>query len=95
MWARSDSWRRAREAAFALCTAWLLMQNLILLSLLPWHDPHSLQAIVARTSAALVNVVGPLWVLPVAALIGWGFVASAARASSASSRREPWEVRRG
>ena len=37
--ARGLGWQRWREAAFATCTAWLVLQNMVLLALLAWGNP--------------------------------------------------------
>jgi hypothetical protein len=52
--ARNTSWRRWREAAFATCTAWLVVQNVGLLGLVAWSRPTDALAAsesLARTAA--------------------------------------------
>jgi len=49
-----SGWRRWREAVFATCTAWLVVQNVGLLALLTWGRPAEALAAggsFARTAA--------------------------------------------
>jgi len=47
-------WRRWREVALAVCTAWLVVQNLAVLTLVVWAGPrHALAAGVAVAQTAL------------------------------------------
>jgi len=51
--ARMSGWRRWREAAFATCTAWLVVQNVALLALVTWGRPADALAAgdsIARTA---------------------------------------------
>src|SRR5215510_1350308 len=46
-------WRRWRDAAFVLCSAWLVVQNLALVSLVVWAGPGraiATGAVLARTA---------------------------------------------
>jgi hypothetical protein len=69
-------WRRWREVGLAVCTVWLVVQNLTLLSLVVWAGPsHALAAGVAVAQTAL-HVGGQLVVLALAtamalALAAW------------------------
>ena len=52
---RTQGWRRWREAAFATCTAWLVVQNVGLLGLVVWGRPADALAAsetIARTAAS-------------------------------------------
>jgi hypothetical protein len=54
--ARMSGWQRWREAAFATCTAWLVVQNVGLLALVAWGRPAT--ALAAGDSIAR-NAVTP------------------------------------
>lgn len=50
----TKGWRRWREAAFATCTVWLVLQNMVLLALVAWGRPAQALAAggeIARTAA--------------------------------------------
>ncbi len=63
--------RRVLFAACAACTLWLIVQNTILLALLPqaWV-PAALQGAAATVRAAVAWVV-PLALIPLAFTLGW------------------------
>ena len=51
--ARKSGWLRWREAAFATCTAWLVVKNVALLALVTWGRPADAMAAgdsIARTA---------------------------------------------
>jgi len=51
---QSRGWRRRREVALAVCTAWLVVQNLTVLTLVVWAGPrHALAAGVAVAETAI------------------------------------------
>lgn len=60
---KAGSWRQWREAVFATCTVWLVLQNLGLLALLAWGYPASALAAgtaIARTAFTLGGQLGML-----------------------------------
>src|SRR5690242_19652837 len=63
---QTKGWRRWREVGLAVCTAWLVVQNLTLVTLVVWAGPrHALAAGVAVAQTAL-QVGGQLVVLALA-----------------------------
>lgn len=87
--------RRAREVAFALCTLWLVIQNCLLLAFVPWTrlpEATTMLAVVLKTA---VLVLGPLWVLGSAALLGWAFMTSLARDHRGVAAEARWEIDHG
>lgn len=64
--------RRARELALAILSAWLVIQNALLAVVLPWGRLAPVAPLLAAlVGGAALAAVG-LWVLPLAALLGWG-----------------------
>ena len=87
--------RRARETAFALCTLWLVIQNCVLLAFVPWkHLPDAASVFTALVKAAVL-VVGPLWILGSAALLGWTFMTWLARDARGTAAEAEWEIDHG
>jgi hypothetical protein len=87
--------RRAREAAFALCTLWLVLQNLVLMALLPWSR---LPELVTKNAAVLktaVLVLGPVWILGSLAVLGWALMTSLVRATRGAEGGGGWERNHG
>lgn len=87
--------RRAREVAFALCTLWLVIQNCLLLAFVPWTrlpEATRMASIVLKTA---VLVLGPLWILGSAAILGWAFMTWLARDSRDASAEIEWEMDHG
>ena len=86
-------WRRWREVGLAVCTVWLVVQNLTLLSLVVWAGPsHALAAGVAVAQTAL-HLGGELVVLALAtamalALAAWLVHAPAPRGGARVANRE-------
>ena len=68
-------WRRWREVGLAVCTAWLVVQNLALVTLVVWAGPsHALAAGVAVAQTAL-QVGGQLIVLALASAMALALAA--------------------
>ena len=73
---QGKGWRRWRDVGLVVCTAWLVVQNLTLVTLVVWAGPgHALAAGVAVAQTAL-QVAGQLVVLALAtamalALAAW------------------------
>ncbi|MCC6349594.1 MAG: hypothetical protein IT347_08385 [Candidatus Eisenbacteria bacterium] len=84
---------RAWQTALALCTFWLVIQNCLLLAFVPWTRlPEATRmATVALKTAVLV--LGPLWILGSAAILGWAFVTWLARDRGAGDT--DWEIDHG
>ena len=68
-------WRRWREAVFAACTAWLVLQNLAILALIAWGHPENALAAGATLARAAVTWSGQLIVLALAAALGLALAA--------------------
>lgn len=83
---RNPNWRRWREAVFATCTVWLVLQNILLFTLFAWSRPEDAVAAGADLArkAAVAGV--PLMSILVAAVLG---VALAAWLVQAPSERAP------
>jgi hypothetical protein len=87
--------RRAREAAFALCTLWLVLQNLVLLALVPWAR---LPELVTRYAAILKTaalVLAPVWILGSLVVLGWALMTSLARGPRGADSGGGWERTHG
>lgn len=70
-----SGWRRWRDAGLAVCAAWLVVQNLVLVTLVVWAGPaHALAAgmAVARTA---FQICGQLVVLALATAMALAFAA--------------------
>ena len=87
--------RRAREVAFALCTLWLVMQNIVLLVFVPWNRLPETGAILTALVKTAVLVLGPMWILGSAALLGWAFMAWLTREPRATAAEIEWEMDHG
>lgn len=86
--------RRARETALALCTLWLVIQNCVLLAFVPWKRLPEAGSVLTALVKAAVLVLGPLWVLGSAAVLGWAFMTWMARDARAEAAAE-WEMDHG
>src|SRR6185369_10170595 len=69
-------WRRWRDVGFVVCTAWLVVQNLALLTLVVWAGPHRALAAGTALAQTALHVGGQLVVLALAtamalALAAW------------------------
>jgi hypothetical protein len=68
-------WRRWRDVGLAVCTAWLVVQNLVLVALVVWAGPaHALAAGTALAQTAL-RVGGQLVVLGLATVMALALAA--------------------
>jgi apolipoprotein N-acyltransferase len=83
---RNPNWRRWREAVFATCTVWLVLQNILLFTAFAWSRPDDALAAGAELArkAAVAGV--PLLSILVAAVLG---VALAAWLVQAPAERAP------
>jgi hypothetical protein len=89
------SLRRAREVAFALCTVWLVIQNCVLLAFVPWTQLPKVTTMLAALLKAAVLVLGPMWVIGSAAVLGWAFMTSLARDGNGAAAEQNWEMDHG
>ena len=71
---RGAELRRARELVFAVGTAWLFLQNLVLLLILAGALPHLGLLLAAVVRSALLPA-APHWALPAVALAAWAMTA--------------------
>lgn len=92
---RRAALRSAREAAFALCTVWLVFQNLVLVALLPWGRLPEFVSKYAAILKAAALVLGPVWAVGTLALLGWMFVNLLARGTRDAGTSEEWERNHG
>ena len=72
---QGNPWRRWREAAFATCTVWLVLQNMVLLSLAAWGHPASALAAGTAFARTAITVSGQLCLLMLAAVLGLALAA--------------------
>lgn len=73
--ARTSPWRRWRDLAFATCTVWLVVQNVVLLALVVWGSPGSALAAGALIAKTAISVSGQLLVLALAVVLGLALAA--------------------
>lgn len=92
---RRPGLRHAREAAFALCTLWLVIQNCVLLAFVPWKRLPEAATVIAAVLKTAVLVLGPLWILGSAAVLGWAFMTALARDPRGASPDVEWEIHHG
>ena len=86
-------WRRWRDLAFVVCTAWLVVQNVALLSLVVWAGPRRALAAGTALAQTALEVGGQLVVLALAtimalALAAWLVHAPAPRGRASVANRE-------
>jgi hypothetical protein len=87
--------RRARETALGLCALWLVIQNCVLLAFVPWKRLPETATILTALLKAAVLVLGPLWILGSAALLGWTFMTWLAREPHGAAAEAEWEIDHG
>jgi len=68
-------WRRWRDMTFVLCTAWLVVQNLALVSLVVWAGPGRALATGAALARTAFEVGSQLVVLVLAAVMALALAA--------------------
>lgn len=85
---RHPNWRRWREAVFATCTVWLVLQNIILFTVFAWSDPNDALAAGADLArkAAVAGV--PLMSILAAAVLGLALAAWLVQAPAAERAPE-------
>ena len=86
-------WRRWRDLSLAVCTAWLVVQNLALLTLVVWAGPRRALAAGTQLAQTALEVGGQLVVLGLAtvmalALAAWLVHAPAPHGQADLAKRE-------
>ena len=82
-------WGRWREGIFAACTAWLVLQNLVILAVIAWSHPENALAAGATLARTAMTWSGQLVVLAIAVALGLALAAWLVHApASARSRIE-------
>jgi hypothetical protein len=71
--------RRVREWVFALCTLWLVVQNLVLVTVLPWERLGVVATLAGAVLQAAWALLAPMVVGLAAAALGWAFTARMTR----------------
>ena len=95
---RKSGWRHWREAAFATCTAWLVVQNvglLALVTLVTWGRPADAQAAGDTLARAAVTWGGALLGVFLAAVTGFALAAWLVHAPAERRRETVREVANG
>ena len=87
-----SGWRRWREAAFATCTAWLVVQNVGLLALLTWGRPAGAQTTGETLAHGAVTWGGALLGVFLAAVTGLALAAWLVHAPPTENRATAREV---
>ena len=90
---QQQSWRRWREAAFATCTVWLVLQNVTLLTLVAWGNPASALAAGSAVAKTAITLSGQLCLLGLAVALGFALAAWLVHAPAETQGRGPREVR--
>lgn len=87
-----SGWRRWREAAFATCTAWLVLQNLALFAIVAWGHPGTALAAGTALARTAITVSGQLLVIAMAVALGLAFAAWLVHAPATPAVHEDAEV---
>ena len=90
--ARRTGWRRWREAAFATCTAWLVVQNVGLLTFVTWGRPADAQAAGEVLAHSAITWGGALLGVFLAAVTGLALAAWLVHAPATEQRATATEV---
>jgi len=72
---RAKPWRRWREAMFATCTVWLVLQNVALLALVAWGHPASALAAGAAIAKTAISLSARLLLVVLTVALGFAFAA--------------------
>jgi hypothetical protein len=86
-------WRRLREAAFATCTVWLVLQNMALLALATWGHPASALAAGTEIARTAITLSAQLFMLALAAALGLALAAWLVHAPAETHANAGREVR--
>ncbi len=87
--------RRVREWILAIFALWLLVQNTVLLSFVPWVRRETLIGVLDALGHAAFVVVALLGILALGMYVGWVLSAGARRPTLAAREAENLEVRHG
>ncbi len=87
------NWRRWREAIFATCTVWLVLQNVVLFSIVAWSKPASALAAGAEFARSALTLTVPALMLLLAVLLGLALAAWLVQAPAAEATERNDEVR--
>jgi len=90
---QGSRWRRWREAAFATCTVWLVLQNMALLALAAWGRPASALAAGTQIARTAITVGGQLLMLVLAVALGLALAAWLVHAPAETQVNGGQEVR--
>lgn len=93
--ARGSMWRRWREAVFATCTVWLVLQNLALLALVAWGSPASALAAGSAIARTAITMSGQLGMLVLAMTLGLALAAGLVHAPVHQRQSESEEAHDG
>jgi hypothetical protein len=69
------NWRRWREAVFATCTAWLVLQNVMLFSIVAWTKPENAVAAGREIARTAISMSGPAMMLLMVVVLGLALAA--------------------
>jgi hypothetical protein len=90
---QGSAWRRWREAAFATCTVWLVLQNMALLALAAWGHPASALAAGTQIARTAITVGGQLFMLVLAVALGLALAAWLVHAPAGTQLNDEREAR--
>jgi hypothetical protein len=79
-------WRRWRDVGLAVCTAWLVVQNLALVTLVVWAGPRRALAAGAALAQTALEVGGQIVVLALATVMALALAAWLVHAPAPSAR---------
>jgi len=78
-------WRRWREAMFATCTVWLVLQNVVLLAVVAWGHPASALAAGAAIAKTAISLSARLLLVVMTVAMGFAFAAWLVHAPAATA----------
>ena len=87
--------RRLRDGALLACTLWLVLQNVALLALVPWYKASVVLTVASALTKAAITLLAPLWMFPVAAMLGVIFMVYLTHDSDVALAKRDREVRHG
>lgn len=87
--------RRVREWMLAIFALWLVVQNAVLLSFVPWVRRETLMGVLDALGHAAFVVAALLGILVVGMYVGWVLSSGARRPTLAAREAENREVRHG
>lgn len=87
--------RHVRELILAIFALWLVVQNLVLLSFVPWAELGTVTLVVNALLKAAFLMMAPLWLLALAMLAGWVIAVAGVREGSSARENREMGVRHG